>query len=163
MAARIRSEASLDQFFVWLGPRKSARIRLGVMDMWRAVRNSTTRYAPNAKCALAFEQYEAWYDVLFDTEEAVETAAADAPDDYADEDDMEANELARWPRKRQGEVARQLAAHPKFALCKTIGSRVYLLQEILGETEEIEQWTAKDIAREAVAIFDLEVRPKARR
>jgi transposase len=43
-----RSEASLDEFFAWLGPRKSARIRLAVMDMWKAFRNSTTRHAPNA-------------------------------------------------------------------------------------------------------------------
>ena len=44
-----RSEASLDQFFAWLGPRKSARIRLAVMDMWKAFRNSTNKNAPVAK------------------------------------------------------------------------------------------------------------------
>jgi transposase len=44
-----RSEASLDQFFAWLGPRKSKRIRLAVMDMWKAFRNSTTKNAPQAK------------------------------------------------------------------------------------------------------------------
>ena len=44
-----RAEASLDQFFTWLGPRKSARVRLAVMDMWKAFRNSTTRNAPGAK------------------------------------------------------------------------------------------------------------------
>ena len=44
-----RSEASMDAFFAWLGPRKRARIRLAVMDMWKAFRNSTTRHAPAAK------------------------------------------------------------------------------------------------------------------
>jgi len=44
-----RSEASLDEFFAWLGPRKSARVRLALMDMWKAFRNSTTRNAPAAK------------------------------------------------------------------------------------------------------------------
>ena len=44
-----RSEASMDAFFAWLGPRKSARIRLAVMDLWKAFRNSTTRHAPAAK------------------------------------------------------------------------------------------------------------------
>jgi transposase len=44
-----RSEASLDAFFAWLGPRKTARIRLAVMDMWKAFRNSTTRHAPAAQ------------------------------------------------------------------------------------------------------------------
>jgi transposase len=44
-----RSEASLDEFFHWLGPRKSARIELAVMDMWKAFRNATTTHAPSAK------------------------------------------------------------------------------------------------------------------
>ena len=44
-----RSEASLDAFFAWLGPRKNARIRLAVMDMWKAFRNSTSKNAPAAK------------------------------------------------------------------------------------------------------------------
>ena len=44
-----RSEASMDAFFAWLGPRKPARIRLAVMDLWKAFRNSTTRHAPAAK------------------------------------------------------------------------------------------------------------------
>ena len=44
-----RSEASLDAFFAWLGPRKSARIRLAVMDMWKAFRNSTNKNAPAAR------------------------------------------------------------------------------------------------------------------
>jgi len=43
-----RSEASMDSFFEWLGPRKTAGIRLAVMDMWRAFRNSTERHAPQA-------------------------------------------------------------------------------------------------------------------
>lgn len=44
-----RSEASLNEFFEWLGVQKSSRIRLAVMDMWKAFRNSTTTNAPNAK------------------------------------------------------------------------------------------------------------------
>src|SRR5262249_46001368 len=45
-----RSEASMDQFFGWLGPRKSRKIRLAVMDMWPAFRNSTLKagHAPQA-------------------------------------------------------------------------------------------------------------------
>lgn len=44
-----RSEASLDQFFEWLGPAKNGRIELAVMDMWKAFRNSTGRNAPRAR------------------------------------------------------------------------------------------------------------------
>jgi transposase len=44
-----RSEASLDQFFQWLGAKKSHRIELAVMDMWKAFRNSTAYHAPQAR------------------------------------------------------------------------------------------------------------------
>jgi transposase len=30
-----RSEASMSQFYAWLGRPKSSRIRLAVMDMWK--------------------------------------------------------------------------------------------------------------------------------
>ena len=45
-----RSEASMDQFFAWLGPRKCRKIRLAVMDMWPAFRKSTLKpdHAPQA-------------------------------------------------------------------------------------------------------------------
>jgi transposase len=45
-----RSEASMDLFFSWLGPRKCRKIRLAVMDMWKAFRNSTLKpgHAPQA-------------------------------------------------------------------------------------------------------------------
>lgn len=43
-----RSEASLDQFFEWLGPKKCGKIRLAVMDMWKAFGNSTRRNATKA-------------------------------------------------------------------------------------------------------------------
>jgi transposase len=38
-----RSEVSLDEFFTWLGPKKCGQIRLAVMDMWPAFRNSTLK------------------------------------------------------------------------------------------------------------------------
>jgi transposase len=50
-----RSEASLDDFCAWLGPRKSARIRLAVMDMWKPFRTSTARHAPQA--SILFDKF----------------------------------------------------------------------------------------------------------
>jgi transposase len=46
-----RSEESMDQFYQWLGPKKSKRIRLAVMDMWQPFKNSTLKpeHAPQAK------------------------------------------------------------------------------------------------------------------
>jgi transposase len=50
-----RSEASLDQFYAWLGPRKTARIRLVVMDMWKPFRWATARHAPQA--SILFDKF----------------------------------------------------------------------------------------------------------
>ena len=52
-----RSEQSLDEFFAWLGPKKSKQIRLAVMDMWRAFRKSTlnSEHAPQA--AILFDKF----------------------------------------------------------------------------------------------------------
>jgi transposase len=44
-----RTEADLDRFFLDLGPKKAARIRLAVMDMWKAFRNSVQIHAPQAQ------------------------------------------------------------------------------------------------------------------
>ena len=52
-----RSEQSMDEFFKWLGPKKSKKIRLAVMDMWKAFRNSTLKpeHAPGA--AILFDKF----------------------------------------------------------------------------------------------------------
>ena len=52
-----RSEQSMDEFFTWLGPKKSKQIRLAVMDMWKAFRKSTLKpeHAPGA--AILFDKF----------------------------------------------------------------------------------------------------------
>jgi len=50
-----RSEASLDLFFAFLGLKKSKRIRLAVMDMWKPFRTSTRRNASQA--AILFDKF----------------------------------------------------------------------------------------------------------
>jgi transposase len=50
-----RSEASMAQFYSALGPRKSAGIRLAVMDMWKPFRNATIAHAPQA--AILFDKF----------------------------------------------------------------------------------------------------------
>lgn len=50
-----RSEASMEQFYDWLGKRKSPGIRLAVMDMWKPFRNVTARRAPQA--AILFDKF----------------------------------------------------------------------------------------------------------
>ena len=50
-----RSEASMAMFYEWLGKKKSARIRLAVMDMWKPFRNATIVEAPQA--AILFDKF----------------------------------------------------------------------------------------------------------
>lgn len=50
-----RSEASMAMFYEGLGKKKSARIRLAVMDMWKPFRNATLAHAPQA--AILFDKF----------------------------------------------------------------------------------------------------------
>ena len=50
-----RSEASMAQFYAWLGPRKSRQIKLAVMDMWKPFRNVAREKAPQA--AILFDKF----------------------------------------------------------------------------------------------------------
>ena len=50
-----RSEASMTMFFDALGKKKSAGIRLAVMDMWKPFRNATKAHAPQA--AILFDKF----------------------------------------------------------------------------------------------------------
>ncbi|MFH0352474.1 MAG: ISL3 family transposase [Chromatiales bacterium] len=50
-----RSKASMDEFYTWLGERKTKGIRLAVMDMWKPFRNSNAQHAPQA--AILFDKF----------------------------------------------------------------------------------------------------------
>ncbi len=50
-----RSEKSMDLFYEWLGEKKSKKIHLAVMDMWKAFHNSTRKHAPQA--AILFDKF----------------------------------------------------------------------------------------------------------
>jgi transposase len=50
-----RSQASMDEFYRFLGEKKARGIRLAVMDMWKAFRTSTRQHAPQA--AILFDKF----------------------------------------------------------------------------------------------------------
>jgi transposase len=50
-----RSEASMAQFYAWLGAKKSGKIKLAVMDMWKPFRNVARDKAPQA--AILFDKF----------------------------------------------------------------------------------------------------------
>jgi transposase len=50
-----RSEASMAEFYKWLGDSKNRGIRLAVMDMWKPFANATREHAPQA--AILFDKF----------------------------------------------------------------------------------------------------------
>jgi transposase len=52
-----RSEASMDAFYAWLGPEKSSKIRLAVMDMWKAFRNSTLKKGNAPQARILYDKF----------------------------------------------------------------------------------------------------------
>ena len=52
-----RTEASMDEFFKWLGPKKSKRIRLAVMDMWTPFRTSTLKADHAPQASILFDKF----------------------------------------------------------------------------------------------------------
>jgi transposase len=50
-----RSEASMAQFYDWLGARKSSKVELAVMDMWKPFRIVANQRAPQA--AILFDKF----------------------------------------------------------------------------------------------------------
>lgn len=52
-----RKEASLDEFFKWLGPRKCRKIKVAVMDMWTAFRNSTRKVGNAPDALIVYDKF----------------------------------------------------------------------------------------------------------
>lgn len=52
-----RSEASMDAFYAWLGPEKSSKIRLAVMDMWKPFRHSTLKEGNAPQALIVFDKF----------------------------------------------------------------------------------------------------------
>jgi len=52
-----RSEASMDAFYKWLGPKKSKGIQIAVMDMWRPFLKSTKKKGHAPQAAILFDKF----------------------------------------------------------------------------------------------------------
>ena len=56
-----RSEDSLDMFYEWLGQKKIKKVRLAVMDMWKAFEKSTRKNAPRA--SILYDKFHVMRDL----------------------------------------------------------------------------------------------------
>jgi transposase len=52
-----RSEESMDGFYAWLGREKSGKIRLAVMDMWKAFRTSTLKKGNAPQALIVYDKF----------------------------------------------------------------------------------------------------------
>jgi transposase len=52
-----RSEASLDEFFAWLGPKKCGKLRVALMDMWPAFRNATLKAGNAPQATILYDKF----------------------------------------------------------------------------------------------------------
>lgn len=52
-----RSEASLDAFYAWLGPKKSHKIKIAIMDMWKAFAVSTKKPGHAPAAAILYDKF----------------------------------------------------------------------------------------------------------
>jgi transposase len=50
-----RTEVSMDQFYTWLGPKKTKKIDLAIMDMWKPFGKSLRNNAPQA--AIVYDKF----------------------------------------------------------------------------------------------------------
>jgi transposase len=125
-----RSEASMDAFYTWLGPEKSRRIRLAVMDMWKPFRASTLQagHAPQAR--IIFDKFH----VLRHLSTALDTVRKQ---EYARLSGsarrfikgQKYNLLSRWDNLHEkGRAALKLLLHANKRL-----HTAYLLKESFGQ------------------------------
>jgi transposase len=52
-----RSQESMDQFYQWLGSKKSKRIELAVMNMWKPFKNSTIKPGNAPQARILFDKF----------------------------------------------------------------------------------------------------------
>jgi transposase len=144
-----RSEESLDLFFAWLGPRKSRRIRLAVMDMWKAFRNSTRKEGNAPQAAILYDKFH----ILRHLNEALDKVRKSEYARLSGEDrrfikGQKYTLLSHWSNlSQEGRQSLRLL----FAANQRL-NKAYLLKEMFGQLWDysregwarrfFEQWTA---------------------
>ena len=125
-----RSEKSMDLFFQWLGPKKSKRIRLAVMDMWKAFRASTLKAGHAPQAGILYDKFH----VLRHLNEALDKVRKSEYARLSGEDrrfikGQKYTLLSRWANlSQQGRQSLKmlLAANKRL-------NKAYLLKEMFGQ------------------------------
>lgn len=106
---------------------------------------------------LTYHEFAPWFELFF-TDALEPPASRDEPYLNAEWQALQ-RERATWTRERRTESARLLASDDRFGSCKTEAARVHLLGLVLTGGLPSDDYLMKEIAREARAIYDLEIKP----
>ncbi len=135
-----RSEASMDLFFTWLGPKKTKGIQLAVMDMWKAFHNSTRKHAPQS--AILFDKFH----VLRHLNEALDKVRKSEYARLADKDRrfIKGQKYTLLSRKENLTTEGKIALNTLLKANKRLNV-AYLLKESFGQLWEYKQeiWARK--------------------
>jgi len=135
-----RSEASMSQFYTWLGERKSSRLRLAVMDMWKPFRLATQAQAPQA--AVLFDKFH----VMRHLGEAVDEVRKSEYRRLADRDRryIKGQKYTLLSRRENLTLAGRKALKTLLAANKRLNT-AYLLKESFGQlwSYEREGWARR--------------------
>lgn len=135
-----RSEESLDRFFKELGPKKSRKVQLAVIDMWKAFHNSTQRNAPQA--AILFDKFH----VLRHLQEALDKVRKSEYARLSGEDRrfIKGQKYTLLSRKENLTTEGRLALKVLLKANKRLNI-AYLLKESFGQLWEYKQegWARK--------------------
>jgi transposase len=123
-----RSEQSLDLFYQWLAVKKTAGLKLAVMDMWRAFETSTVKHAPQA--AILYDKFH----VMRHLSQALDTVRKQEYNRLAEKDRsfIKGQKYTLLSRKQN------LTLEGRRALKKLLGANkrlntAYLLKESFGQ------------------------------
>jgi hypothetical protein len=127
----------------------------------------------NPAIMIEFLAFAPWNSVVQEAEEQVQEIERD--DSAEDGEESDTSEVARarheewetqererrlWTSKRRTETARRLAESPDFNKCKREADRVYMLRKMLGDETPSDDHMLKEISREALAIYSLDIAKK---
>lgn len=131
-----RSEERRDQFDQWLGPKKGKRIRLAVMDMWKAFRPATLtpHHAPRA--AMLFDTFHVLrhLGIAVDTVRKAESARLTGKDRRVIKGQQDTRLSHRENRTTEGRRSLKL-----LLKANRRWSTAYLLKEEFGQLWDYER------------------------
>lgn len=162
-------------------PRSVFRIRRELLAAAKALKAQVGQIAildvraitRNPAIMIEFLAFAPWNSVIHGAEEQVQEIEED--DSAEDDEESETAEIARarreewaaqererlhWTSKRRTETARRLAEAPDFNKCKREADRVYMLRKMLGDETPSDDHMLKEITREALAIYSLDIAKK---